>query len=557
MVPEPDTEVRGTVLTVATNSDETNGDTSSAAALVANPGPDGISLREALEATNNDPGTYTIVFAPELAGATIEIGAGPDLPPLTGGSVFITGDVDSDSRPDIRLLNLRPHQPDAFAFGPIISSSGNRLHALILENFSIGVFFQPASVSTTYADNEVSNLILRDIHAEGITQYSDFGVLETHNSWIDTRVLRNTIESSGSGIGFTLGGSVGDVIERLVVAENTVRIAEGGSGGVGVTAGFRRASDANRASDVLIAKNTIEGHPGAGIGVTSGGLGGSTNVVEGLRIRDNRIHIDSQNSPEGYMRMAVGVGTGDGATDYTDPGSPIVYPEDNVVRDVEISGNEFIGESVTIFLSGGCCGAAANSIHGVRIEGNTLRGTARGEGVLGIGLVGAGNGGYFSRPSFGNEIFDVSVRDNSITLATEVAPNDFAPGSGVLLAGAFGAHQGSVRDVEISENCIDTQLVGVNVVGGFGDPQMAAVDNAVTDVAVQNNLILRPPSLVTPAFPGVKGINLTGGVQSATGNRVACVVLAGNSVAGIPDDLSTSANFGQGAAGNEATTGGC
>src|SRR5205807_7256975 len=70
-------------IVVTTVSDATNGDTSSVAALLANPGPDGVSLRESITATNNDPGTRTIRFAPSLKGATITFDS--QLPPLLGG----------------------------------------------------------------------------------------------------------------------------------------------------------------------------------------------------------------------------------------------------------------------------------------------------------------------------------------------------------------------------------------------------------------------------------------------------------------------------------------
>ena len=64
---------RGTVITVTNATMAINGDTSSVKALVANPGPDGISLQEAIMATNNDPGTWNIQFAPALKGSTIDI----------------------------------------------------------------------------------------------------------------------------------------------------------------------------------------------------------------------------------------------------------------------------------------------------------------------------------------------------------------------------------------------------------------------------------------------------------------------------------------------------
>lgn len=46
----------GTVITVTTTSDAIDGDVSSVKALLAIPGTEGISLREVLTATNNEPG---------------------------------------------------------------------------------------------------------------------------------------------------------------------------------------------------------------------------------------------------------------------------------------------------------------------------------------------------------------------------------------------------------------------------------------------------------------------------------------------------------------------
>ena len=69
-----------------------NGDVTTVPRLIASPGPDGISLREALHATNNDPGSHAIGFAPALVGTTIIIES--ELPPLTGGGVTVEGDID-------------------------------------------------------------------------------------------------------------------------------------------------------------------------------------------------------------------------------------------------------------------------------------------------------------------------------------------------------------------------------------------------------------------------------------------------------------------------------
>src|SRR5262245_36854873 len=49
-------------VTVTNNLDVVNGDTATIAALVNNDGGDGISIREAIEATNNSPGADEINF---------------------------------------------------------------------------------------------------------------------------------------------------------------------------------------------------------------------------------------------------------------------------------------------------------------------------------------------------------------------------------------------------------------------------------------------------------------------------------------------------------------
>src|SRR6185312_3449215 len=83
-------------IVVSNTNDAVNGVTSSPQALKSNPGPDGISLREALLAANNAPGPHTITFVPSLAGKTITLGA--TLPPITRDGITITG----------RLKNAKP-----------------------------------------------------------------------------------------------------------------------------------------------------------------------------------------------------------------------------------------------------------------------------------------------------------------------------------------------------------------------------------------------------------------------------------------------------------------
>ncbi len=102
-----------TTLTVNTTADVSDGNTSSIAALIANPGPDGkISLREALTALNNTPGGGTIDFA---------IGAGPQ-------TITLTSDLPAISQPIVIDGTSQP----GYAGTPLITINANGLGGTIL-----------------------------------------------------------------------------------------------------------------------------------------------------------------------------------------------------------------------------------------------------------------------------------------------------------------------------------------------------------------------------------------------------------------------------------------
>ena len=93
--------VRAAELTVSTTADATNGDVSSPDALVSDPGPDGISLREAILAANNASGPHEIGFSAALGGQTISLSS--DLPSLTRDYVSINGFDDATGEPAVTL----------------------------------------------------------------------------------------------------------------------------------------------------------------------------------------------------------------------------------------------------------------------------------------------------------------------------------------------------------------------------------------------------------------------------------------------------------------------
>jgi hypothetical protein len=91
---------------VVTNTDDTaEGDASSPCALIANPGPNGISLRAALFAANNatGSGTITITFAQALAGQTISTTGGLGNPNIYRNGISIIGLVDGNGQPTVTI----------------------------------------------------------------------------------------------------------------------------------------------------------------------------------------------------------------------------------------------------------------------------------------------------------------------------------------------------------------------------------------------------------------------------------------------------------------------
>src|ERR1039457_1518983 len=325
---------RGTVITVTNASIAVYGDTSSVHALVANPGPDGISLQEAIMATNNDPGTWVIQFAPALKGSTISVDSAPGgiLAGLSGGNVTINGDIDGDGQPDITLTTSQS------GVGIAIGSGGNTLYGLALRNFAYGVWIsapppgQPGATGGTLSNITISNLVLTDI------QYLGIGVnppgSPANQSTLDHILITgNTISGNAAGpvTGIDLEvANTGNTLQHITVANNNMTIPMSGGGGIAMNVGAGMGSTNNQALDILIANNTISAVPFFGIRIAEGLDSASGNLIDGVQIIANQIHITGQGT-------GINVAGGDGASDDANPSlRPIQYSENNVARNIAI-----------------------------------------------------------------------------------------------------------------------------------------------------------------------------------------------------------------------------
>ena len=560
---------RGTVITVTNATMAINGDTSSVAALVANPGPDGISLQEAVIATNNDPGTWNIQFAPALKGSTIVVDSGPNikgLSSLSGGNVTINGDIDGDGQPDITLTSQSGPATTVFVF-----SGGNTLYGLALQNCGICVLIKrpPAATGTTFSNITVSNLVMTNIQTEAIVLSPVIGeaglsgsspAVATHNTWDHILITGNTITGSASGpllgIDVGLGDTVGDTLQHTTIANNDIVLPMPGAGGIVMTVGGGIASTNNQALDTLIANNAISSAvPEYGIRIGEGVGSASANLIDGMQVIANQIHVTGQLPPSSVQPIGINVAVGDAASDDANPSLlPVQYSENNIARNIGILSNTIEGAvGFGIFAQAACCGNANNTIDSLSILGNTMTGTVQ--------LEGGSSGGYFSRPSTGNSLSNVLIQANSIrSLTLPGNPNftlDMAFASGGIGVWAGWLEPGnSVNGISIANNDVNTPFIGIDVVGGFGGsappnaPPSPADNNVVSAAQIYCNQVDQIPTLgVTPAS-GIKGIDVTAGLDAATGNQVLQVRVENNLIAGALSDASFFANLGDGASGN-------
>lgn len=497
-----------TEILVTNGSDLVDGDIETVAGLFKRPGPDGISLREAIEATNYDPGSYAIRFETSLRGATIHVGT--RLPSLEGGSVAIDGDVDGDGRPDVTLRASADVGP-----GLHLASSGNRVTALALEGFELGAVIGPppreAVAGQTFADNTISGLVIHDVQ-KGIGLDTGSSDCEPPCAldyrWLDINITGNTIEAERGGILFFVART-GDLVEHVTVTDNAVRISGPGLG-AGINVESAGESTAARISDVLIARNVIEGSPDIGIQVGAGGNRAQEGVLEHVRILDNQLRLSP--GTDEYCCIGITVEAGSDTAEMA-IGPPVRYMDDSLVRDIVIRGNSIEGDMpIAIEVQAGQNGGSRNRIEELVIEENIVRTTHAALGS-GASLSNGSSYSYLDRYAEDNQITNVTISANEFTIE---GPPDANVCDGTTLASAIallgGGESGRgnlIRDVSIDDNLIESAQLGIAVIGGMWP---TAQDNVVDDVRIGAN---RFTSGSEPVFVSSNCLGASGNLASA------------------------------------------
>jgi hypothetical protein len=447
------------------------------------------------------------------------------LPPLTGGGVTIEGDVDGNGEPDVTLRASERLSGVPDKAGLQLASSGNRLHALTLDGFPVGVFIRPywggpppLPREGTFADNVVSGLVIRG--SNGIVLLPiwgpdcglPFGLQPCASDFrfLNTTISGNTIEAGG-GIVADLHNVGGGRIAGMAVTANTIRMGVDHHGiGIGFLEGGN--STGTRISDVLIARNTIDGvNADGGIFVAAGLQRAQANTIERVRILDNRVHLTRQRSAPCCFTIVLEAGQ----DTWAEKARPVHYPDRNVLREVRVAGNSVSGSvAAGVKIGAGIdAGGSENRIENVRVEHNVVRSTMIGKGVyLWTGQILPFEGTY----ARGNRIAGITIDSNRITTGRgeplEGETLRRSAGGVVLLGGWQYSRRGVIRNVRIANNRIATLYAGVRLIGGIG--------------------------------------------PTARGNRVSCIRLARNRITGARKRVSVRPDI-RGASRNRASLRGC
>jgi len=370
---------RGDDLIVTTANDVVNGDVSSPAALGAAPGPDGISLREALTAADGAAGPTAITIDPSLSGRTIALTS--DLPPVTREGISILGPVDASGR---ALVTVSGSPISVFASH--FRAAGLRLIGSRGAVFYVFAGRPDAPGSATVSDVRIEDDVFEGGGAVDVGHAVSIGTAEeSSGARVEgVTIARNSFLDFGGDVAAVLceaGGTAGAVGE-VAVDGNTfrgnaigVRIGVEGGGnrvsGVAVTGndffdnGIAVAAISGARPDrppstdgvvegILLARNRIRGGDAAAIYFLAGGSGATGLVVRDVDIVDDVVW--------GERGFAVGgeAGSGTGST-----GNRIENVR--IVNDTMASG---AGRSGVAFYADSY-GAGGNSVSGIEIA-NTI-----------------------------------------------------------------------------------------------------------------------------------------------------------------------------------------
>ena len=260
-------------VTVGNDSDIVNGIVTSITNLINNPGADGISMREALEAANNTGGDDTVNFAARLAGSTINLG-GTELE--ISDDVTVTGlgtdQLTIDAQDNSRVLFISGTATANISGLTMTggSASGSNGGGLLAQN------------TTTTLDS----IVVKNNTATG----HGGGVFSNGTLTITNNTISGNTSTGGSG-----GGIYHDLLATGDLTIENSTLSGNSANGVG---GAIRSTPAFLGHQTIIRHSTLTGNDS---GSQGGGFstGGGTTTISHSLFTDNTSPTGSENSRNG------------------------------------------------------------------------------------------------------------------------------------------------------------------------------------------------------------------------------------------------------------------
>jgi len=440
--------VVGETLIVSTTSEEVNGDTSNPAALIADPGPDGISLIEAMAAAEATTEYDTIEFDPSLSGSIIALTGG--LPVISQGNLIIDGDIDDDTNPDITIDGASAASDDGLFF---YGASHVIIKGLIVRNFrKHGISISPDTASGAATVEDLvfyHNTISSSWNAIQLIIWS-----QDHGAIRNVEIVSNILQNSGGGVGVAAGmgdSAMDNEISGVSIISNTI-VNPGYNIAVSISPSASSGLSRNTITDIEIRGNQISGHTNSSILIDAANQSGcNDNTVDGVVIADNEI----DGTPVTIELVSVGE-SGANATG-------------NVLSDVTIRDNLLTGGGIQF---GGATGhnANGNTISGVMIDRNHISSCA----ANGVYLI-AGSGGAHD-----NLFENIVLRNIFVGDCTN---------AGVLLHGETSASpNNTLNGVTIANLTLVDNGIGSSWAGGLNINSNHA-SNIISGVTVSNTIL--------------------------------------------------------------------
>ena len=359
------------ILVVATNDDSVNGDTSSPCALIANPGPDGISLREALLAANNatGSGTITVTFASALAGQTIAPSSANGCCYIVSrDSVAVIGLIGPDGQPAVTV--------DATNMFILFSVTASNFTLQSLRIIGMGAA-SPGAKTGVYVragDNggelQVGNTVIEgNVFSDNPGQASGIAVVvgiafpnAAANAVFSNAVIANNtftnftnVSSGGTDAVKLQAEGTNGTVQNVSILHNTFTtvtypielVPAFSSGGRILNTHIAANSFSASQTPVIIDPSGDDGQPSTG------------NTVDGTVIERNAL---TGNTGPGIMLIG---GIGNGST---------VSATGNAITNTTIVNNLIAGDATYggISIAGGRQFSSQNTVRGVNIVNNTI-----------------------------------------------------------------------------------------------------------------------------------------------------------------------------------------